>query len=92
MSTIIITAAVKDAAKWEAGFQTHIDYFKGLSISQPIRYSTNEDNEVAIYIRPDNLKTYLEGLDTQETAEAMAYDGVKRETVKIYVLDKELQL
>ena len=24
-----------------------------------------------------------------ETAEAMAFDGVKRETVKVFVLDKE---
>jgi len=92
MSTIIITAAVEDAAKWEAGFRTHIDYFKGLSISKPIQYSTNEDNEIAIYIIPDDLKTYLEGLDSEETAEAMANDGVKRETVKIYVLDKELAI
>jgi len=92
MSTIIITAAVEDAAKWEEGFRTHIDYFKGLSISQPIQFSTNEDNEVAIYIKPDNLKTYLEGLDSEETAEAMTNDGVKRETVKIYVLDKEIVL
>jgi hypothetical protein len=31
-------------------------------------------------------------MDSPETAEAMAIDGVKRETVKIYVLDKEFQV
>jgi hypothetical protein len=35
---------------------------------------------------------YLKGLESQETADAMAYDGVKRETVKIFVLDKEMTL
>ncbi len=28
-------------------------------------------------------------MDSPETAEAMALDGVKRETVKVFVLDKE---
>ncbi len=39
-----------------------------------------------------DLDTYLEILDSPETAAAMEYDGVKRETVKVFVLDKELQV
>ncbi len=42
--------------------------------------------------QPDDLDAFLEGMDSPETAEAMAIDGVKRETVKIYVLDKEFQV
>jgi len=38
------------------------------------------------------LAKYLELMDSPETAEAMAQDGVKRETVKVYVLDKEINL
>ncbi len=34
---------------------------------------------------------FLAGLDSPETAAAMAQDGVKRETVKVYVMDKEFQ-
>jgi hypothetical protein len=31
-------------------------------------------------------------MNSPETAEAMAFDGVKRDTVQIFVLDKELQI
>jgi hypothetical protein len=31
-------------------------------------------------------------LDSPATAEAMAFDGVKRDTFKIFVLDKEFDL
>ena len=41
---------------------------------------------------PDDLNLFLQGLDSPATAEAMAADGVKRETVKVFVLDKELQV
>jgi hypothetical protein len=47
---------------------------------------------VALCAEPDDLDKYLEILNSQATADAMAYDGVKRETVKVYILDKELQL
>lgn len=47
---------------------------------------------MAILWEVTNLDRYLELMDSPETAEAMAQDGVKRETVKVYVLDKELNL
>jgi hypothetical protein len=31
-------------------------------------------------------------IDSPSTAEAMAFDGVKRETVKVFVLDKEFRV
>ena len=41
-----------------------------------------------------NIPQTLTGMATAvlETADAMANDGVKRETVQVYVLDKELEL
>jgi hypothetical protein len=92
MTKVIITAKVEDSAKWEAGFRTHVDLFKSMSIRTPIQLSTNDNNEVALCAEPDDLDKYLEILNSQATADAMAYDGVKRETVKVYILDKELQL
>jgi len=92
MTKVIITANVEDSAKWEAGFRTHLDLFKRMSISKPIQLSTNGNNEVALCAEPDDLEKYLEILNSQATADAMAYDGVKRETVKVFVLDKELKL
>lgn len=92
MTKVIITANVKDSAKWETGFRSHADLFRGMSLSKSIQFSANDNNEVAICLEPDDLKLYLKGLDSQDTADAMAYDGVKRETVKIFVLDKEMTL
>ena len=92
MTKVIITADVEDSAKWEAGFRSHAEMFRGMSISKPIQLSANDNNEVAICVEPDDLGVYLKGLESQETADAMAYDGVKKETVKIFVLDKELTL
>lgn len=92
MTKVIITAEVEDSVKWEAGFRSHADLFRKMSIHRPIDISINENNEVAICSEPDDLDTYMSILNSPETAEAMAFDGVKRETVKVYIMDKALQL
>ena len=43
-------------------------------------------------MEPDDLDTFMTILDSPATAEAMAADGVQRETVKVFVLDKEFQV
>lgn len=86
------TADVEDSAKWEAGFRSHIDLLQSMSISKPIHFTTNEYNEVAICSEPDDLDKYLEVFNSPATVEAMAYDGVKHETVKVFFLNKELRI
>ncbi len=75
--------------KWEEGFRTHGDLFRSQTVSGPIGITTNEDNEIAVCFDASDLDRFLQGMDSPETAEAMAVDGVKRETVKVFVLDKE---
>ncbi len=48
-----------------------------------------KDNEVSLYAEPNDVDKFLEVMESPATKEAMAYDGVKRETVKVVVLDKE---
>ena len=91
MSRAIITAQVEDSANWENGFRSHVGLFRAYTATA-IHFSTTNDNEVAILWEVANLDKFLEQLDSPETAEAMAQDGVKRESVKVYVLDKELNL
>jgi hypothetical protein len=92
MPIVIVTAQVQDPVKWEAGFRTHGDLFrKNYTLRSPVHY-TITGNEVAIYMEPENLKSFKQALESQATAEAMAFDGVKRETVKTFVLDKEMKL
>ena len=84
----MITAEVEDSAKWEEGFRTHGDLLR--SMSQSVTYFTaTGENEVALYSEPDDLDTYMKVWESPDTADAMAFDGVKRDTVKVFVLDKE---
>ena len=92
MTKVIITADVEDAAKWEKGFRSHVNLFKSMSISKPIHLTTNDKNEVAICSEPDDLDKYFKVFNSPATAEAMAYDGVKRETVKVFIMDKEMKI
>ena len=89
MPRVIATAQVEDAAKWEEGFRTHGAHFRSGTTNKPIHFRVTEDNEIAILFEPDDLETFLEVQGSPATEEAMAFDGVKRETVKIFVLDKE---
>jgi len=88
---VILTAQVQDAVKWEAGFRTHMQTFRNYSINAPISFTTN-GNEVVICMEPEDLDIFKRAMDSKETADAMAYDGVKRETVKTFFLDKSLDL
>ena len=88
MPRVIITARVENSEQWERGFRTHGELLG--TMSQSVTYfAATGDNEVALYSEPENLETYMEVLESEETADAMALDGIIRDTVKVFVLDKE---
>jgi hypothetical protein len=91
VSKAIVTAQVEDSANWENDFRSHVGLFRTYTATA-INFSATDDNEVAILWEVANLDKFLEQLDSPETAEAMAQDGVNRESVKVYVLDKEINL
>ena len=88
MAKIVVTAQVEDSTKWEEGYRTHGDLLKSMG-AMSSHFATLEDNEVCIFSEVDDVDKYMEVMESDATAEAMGADGVKRETVKIYVLDKE---
>jgi hypothetical protein len=49
-------------------------------------------NKVAVCLRPKDLDKFMEIFESKATADAMKFDGVKRETVQTFVLDKRLEL
>ena len=92
MPKVIVTAQVEDVVKWEAGFRTHGDLFRNsYTVTTPVGIAISEENEIAVCFEPEDLDKALEAIRSPATAEAMAVDGVKRETVKVYVMDKEFQ-
>jgi len=92
MPRVIVTAEVEDLEKWEKGFRTHGDLFKQMAISNKMEFSTSGGNHIAVSGETTNLDAYMKVFSSQATADAMAFDGIKRETVKMFVLDKELKL
>ncbi len=89
MPKVIATAQVEDAAKFEQGFRTHGELFKSMTVNKPIYFNVSAQNEIVVCFEPDDVDKYLEILDSRATEEAMEFDGVKRDTVKIVPLDKE---
>ncbi len=90
MAKVIITAQVEDSAKWEEGFRTHGELLR--SMTSTVTYFTiSKDNELTLYAEPNDVDKFLEVMDSPATKEAMADDGVKRDTVKVSVLDKEFR-
>ncbi len=87
MPRVVITAQVEDPAKWEEGFRTHGGLLGTMSQTSTF-FSMNDDNEVVLYSRPSDLDKFMEVMESPDTEEAMAFDGVKRGTVKVFVLDK----
>jgi hypothetical protein len=91
MSKILVTAKCKDQAKWEAGFRSHADFFRTeYGISKPIDYGLGEDNYVGTCFETGDVAKFLSAIALPETAEAMESDGLYRDTVKVFVLEKQL--
>ena len=59
------------------------------SISKAIEYGGMEDNYVAVCFEPDDMAECLKGIGYSATVEAMKMDGIKMETVRMFVLAKE---
>lgn len=89
MPKVIITAHVEDAVKWEEAFRTHGELFRSQTITK-LNIGTIEGNEVALYAEVQDLDKYMKVLDSPAAADAMSFDGVKRDTVRLFVLDKEV--
>ena len=65
--------------------------FRSQTVTKPVSIATAEGNEVALIFEPEDLGTFMKILESAGP-DAMANDGVKRETVKIFVLDKEFKV
>ena len=92
MTKVVLTAQVKNVDAWEKAFRTHGDLFKSQGqATSPILYSTRAGNEIVLCSEVADVDAYRKMVDSPETVAAMERDGVKRETVKLFALEKELR-
>jgi hypothetical protein len=89
MAKVLVTAEVKDRAQWEKSFRSHGEMFRSSGVKGTTLVGINENNEVAVLQEIDDPVTAMDNLNTPEYIKAMEADGVKRDTVKTFVLDKE---
>jgi hypothetical protein len=88
---VVVIAEVEDPKKWDKGFRTHGDLFRIQTIKKPIDFAIS-GNKVAVCLQPKDLDKFMEIFESPATADAMKSNGVKRETVQTFVLDKRLEL
>ena len=91
MARVIITAEVENSSEWEKGFRTHQALFTDYTATG-IYFTATGENQIAILWEVRDLDKFLALVDSPATADAMEFDGVKRDTVKIFQLDKEFDL
>ena len=77
MPKVLVVAQCEDPVKW---------------FSKSMTYGISEGNHIAVCGEPSDLAGNMRVLESPATAEAMAFDGVLRDTVKVFVLDKELEV
>ncbi len=90
MPRVLLTAEVEDSVQWEARFRTHRQLLHSMGTSVTY-FGTTDDRAVALYAEPADLDQWFAVLESPDTAAAMAMDGVKRETVRAFVLDKQFR-
>jgi hypothetical protein len=91
MTKVVVTAQVENVEAWEQAFRSHGELFRSQAqtAASPYIYGTMGENEVAVCADVTDIDTYMKLMESPEQIEAMKKDGVRQETVKVFVLDKE---
>ncbi|MFZ0633742.1 MAG: hypothetical protein WBD32_01285 [Acidobacteriaceae bacterium] len=89
MVTVLVVAQCKDAKKWEESFVTHGPLFRTMGATGPVHYAL-DGNWAAVLMDMKDLDHYHKMMSSQAIGDAMASDGVLRETAKMFVLDKKV--
>ena len=87
MAKVVMTAQVENSSTWESAFRTHNDVVKTYGLQGPVEFTVS-GNEIARCFDPTDTQKFLQIITEPQTADAMKADGVKRDTLKVYVLDK----
>jgi hypothetical protein len=93
MPRLVMVGELEDSTTWEERFRSHAGLFSRLFADigmNVIHFTVTDDGRFVLHSEPSDLDKYFELVESPEIQAAMVEDGVKRETVEIHVLDKEL--
>jgi hypothetical protein len=81
---------VEDAVEWERKFRSRGDLFRKIWAGPvpDFHRAATEGNVVALCFDVHDVEAYFAMQQRPEIAQAMAEDGVRPDTVRIFVLDK----
>ena len=92
MPRVVATIEVEDLSEWEENFRTHGDLFRRQTIKGHYDYAMIEDgNRVVLSADVDDIDTFFKVLGSQDADDAKDFDGVKRESIQFYVLDRRFE-
>ena len=90
MPRVIFTAQVENSEKWEKGYRTHGELLKKYDHCRSPTLQRRKRMKLPSMRNPKIWTSSLRFLNLRLQQRLWLNDGVKRETVKVYVLDKEI--
>lgn len=92
MPKVVASIQVADLAEWEKRFRTHGDLFRRQTINGQYDYTVIRDgNRVVLCAEVGDVDTFFSVLESAEADHAKSFDGVKRESIKFFVLDRQFK-
>ena len=84
MTTLLIIHEVDDVDHWRTSTKRE-DYFGPLGITARTFVHPDKPNQVGLIVECPSLEAFQESLQGEGAAEAMKFDGVRSETLQMFV-------
>jgi hypothetical protein len=84
MTTLVITHEVDDTEHWRTSTRRE-EYFGPLGITARPFINPDSSNSVGLIVECPSLETFQAALQGEGAADAMKFDGVRSETLQMFV-------
>jgi hypothetical protein len=84
MTTLVITHEVDDVERWSTSTKRE-EYFGPLGITARTFADPDKSNRVGLIVESPSLEAFQQSLQGQGAADAMTFDGVRSETLQMFV-------
>jgi hypothetical protein len=84
MTTLVITHEVDDVERWLTSTKRQ-EFFGPLGITARTFVDPDKSHRVGLIVECPSLETFQEALQGEAAADAMKFDGVRPETLQMFV-------